>query len=555
MFEVTNPKFWLIRPRPYEDEVVIGYYARVLALNGRSAASMEKSVPGRRLRQLDYIQLAERIYAANGGQPIANNPVDQYRASQCRAFCPACIKDEFYWRQIWVNRLYRSCHIHKLTLIRNCPACKQRLSWCSSFFKACRCGTHLSTMRSHAASPETLLVSEIAFEISKAERNRANKEKSEIRPVPSWEALRIIDDLLKTTAKACQTRGSKSSYSKMLNELLAPSRAIDNVERIKVVLTNLVAIHTDNDFNSSLSATKKISNAVHGVADTQLIQKLDGALRASDIAVRNRFLRHRVVTELTQNYSLPRSLQMVGLTKAQFFELVRFLISNRHLTYFTNGSSEVFNKIIEVTAGLRALQRVPEKFDVVSHLLAPGERLFERHARIFSDILDGKIRPVGQLRDLNGISGWVISFRDIKALMPRYQPKSRSLSPTSVGRILFVDQPTAAVWVRLGFIRSSPRSKAPLQVVSLIDLMTFQAEFITSKLIGRYVGRPLNIITGQLRIDGIEPVSGPHIDNAREALFRLDQQLLNFVKSEYQRDPPIGKEWNCWLDGRSQSNV
>jgi len=553
MFEITNPKFWLIRSQPHDDEAAVGYYARLLALNGRSTISLDKSVAGR--RQSDYIQLAERIFVSNGGQPIGKNAVDQYSPSQSRSFCPACLKDEFYWRQIWANRLYRCCHIHKLTLIRNCPKCNKCLSWYCSIYIACRCGTHLSTMRSHAAPPETLLVSHIAFEIYKAERNHANKENSEVRPVLSWDALCIIDDLLKATAKARQTPESKSSYSKTLNELLAPTSAIDNVERIKVVLTNLVAIHTDKNFNSSLSATKKISNAIHNIADTQLIQKLDGALRASDIAVRNRFLRNRVVTELTQNDSLPRSLQKVGLTKAQFFELVRFLISNRHLTYFTNGSSDVFNKIVEVTAGLRLLQKVPEKFDVVSHLLAPGERLFERHARIFSDILDGKIRPVGKLRDLKGISGWVISCRDIKARMPRYIPKSRSLSPTSVGRILFVDQPTAAVWVRLGFIRSSPRSKAPLQVVSLIDLMTFQAEFITSKLIGRYVGRPLNIITGQLRAFGIEPVSGPHIDNAREALFRLDHQLLNFVNSEYKRDPPVGKEWNCWLDGRSQSNV
>jgi hypothetical protein len=159
----------LIAPDPYTDESLIGYIARLTALNGYTKTSWiyEKSglmTSNRHIINLNKMSPSTSLYLlgllTENSQDILwmgtfhnnllsdeniskeisetiRNGAFTYRNKKC---CPLCLKEKNYFRKLWELTIYNVCHKHNCLLIKKCPNCENEINLSTVPLGKCKCG-------------------------------------------------------------------------------------------------------------------------------------------------------------------------------------------------------------------------------------------------------------------------------------------------------------------------------------------------------------------------------------------------------------------------------
>lgn len=135
----------LINPEPIHDESLIGYLYRFggcnALWNGELVKQFKESTDERVYQWLrqDLRPVSWYDVAAGTRSPkVVNKKLWSLKVLK---FCPACLADELYWRELWDITLYTACSVHGLDLLYRCPKCQEKINHRILIAKACdSCG-------------------------------------------------------------------------------------------------------------------------------------------------------------------------------------------------------------------------------------------------------------------------------------------------------------------------------------------------------------------------------------------------------------------------------
>lgn len=203
-----------VRPSPKVGESLTGYCWRVLASNGRIESPFGFSTPTAhtyssqrhsevleesllgiklafKLRQHETRQLA-RVRLAN-------------LAGWCRPtgapfFCPACWREDPFFRLAWQLPLNWACAVHGSWLVRQCSACCRNLTWSRiGLGLQCHCGHRLLVDEPEAASAGWVRLSR-ELDVALALGTELTPEEAGLR-----DPLREIYEAIDWARRACQS--------------------------------------------------------------------------------------------------------------------------------------------------------------------------------------------------------------------------------------------------------------------------------------------------------------------------------------------------------------
>jgi hypothetical protein len=170
----------LIRPKPFADESIIGYFLRLAESNGYESINwllqlfrLSPSDGNQSYayayglsslsRAADMVQLEESILNKLAYQPLENSPSStrgNYKAFGQNLFflliplrnpklCPKCLFENAYCRKIWELGMITACPRHKCLLAEECPACRQKIKWNRPKLCKCPCGFDFRNIKTH----------------------------------------------------------------------------------------------------------------------------------------------------------------------------------------------------------------------------------------------------------------------------------------------------------------------------------------------------------------------------------------------------------------------
>ena len=112
-------------------------------------------VPATALQAVAYIQEHRRRQwcVGFGGQRIRRSALSFTRPK----ICPACLKEDGIFRQVWDLRFYTDCARHRVQMITDCPYCRHRISWFRARAGLCdRCGGAYADAPTQQSTPEIM---------------------------------------------------------------------------------------------------------------------------------------------------------------------------------------------------------------------------------------------------------------------------------------------------------------------------------------------------------------------------------------------------------------
>lgn len=185
---VTNELKLLIRPLPEDGESLIGYLLRVSEANGyvsihwllgaanlQTAARVHSCIyraedmePLAKLLGVDLAVVTGMAYTPLG--VFASRSKTNYEVCgqivsthllrpNYPKICPACLAENPFCRKIWELGIVTACVKHKCLLMRECPACREKLTWKRTKLYTCRCGLDWTTVISELLPEHELVFS------------------------------------------------------------------------------------------------------------------------------------------------------------------------------------------------------------------------------------------------------------------------------------------------------------------------------------------------------------------------------------------------------------
>ncbi|MFL1553458.1 TniQ family protein [Pseudomonas sp. D47] len=122
----------LINPTPMHDESLIGFLHRLAhsnCLSGGEVLGLFKETSDDSVNEwLDSKQrpLSWNLVAEEIRTPKVTN--QKTWSVACSKYCPVCLAEGLYWRELWDLTLYTTCAFHQVELLYNCPKCKAHSS-------------------------------------------------------------------------------------------------------------------------------------------------------------------------------------------------------------------------------------------------------------------------------------------------------------------------------------------------------------------------------------------------------------------------------------------
>lgn len=176
--------FLVRRVPPKVNESLVGYLMRAAEANHlRSRESILQSFigtatrpPGRyeierlaeftRCSASEIAQLFGFEVRAEGNSPcwrIGSEWITKrnFVSSRALACCPDCLKSDPYLPGTWELSFYRTCAVHRTSLVHQCPGCGKPLRWTRRGVCLCSCGFDLRGARSQAGSDSTWILAQL----------------------------------------------------------------------------------------------------------------------------------------------------------------------------------------------------------------------------------------------------------------------------------------------------------------------------------------------------------------------------------------------------------
>lgn len=82
-------------------------------------------------------------------------------SSRSLACCPECLKNDPYLPGTWELAFYRTCAVHRASLIYHCPGCGKPLRWTRRGVCLCSCGFDLKDAQSQPGSESSWLLAQL----------------------------------------------------------------------------------------------------------------------------------------------------------------------------------------------------------------------------------------------------------------------------------------------------------------------------------------------------------------------------------------------------------
>ncbi|TLU71889.1 TniQ family protein [Lichenicoccus roseus] len=155
-----------LRAAPVVGETILGFLVRLAERNGlhlglpfaRSLGIPFATLTMAATGEFDLAQLAiasqiplstllAMTYRGEQGRPLSfrGRPVSRRALIFARrSFCPACLAEKPYHRDMWDLALSTACLRHRTLLSNECHACGKTTGWRDSSIRTCRCGFDLS---------------------------------------------------------------------------------------------------------------------------------------------------------------------------------------------------------------------------------------------------------------------------------------------------------------------------------------------------------------------------------------------------------------------------
>ncbi len=115
-----------VRVKPYADESFVGYMGRLANANALPHAYFQSQFF--LLSENDQLEFLSKVSAPTVWKemvrdltnPRSNHDPMCYRTPK---HCPQCLRDNGYWKQSWMYKLYNACAVHGVQLVDRCPSC------------------------------------------------------------------------------------------------------------------------------------------------------------------------------------------------------------------------------------------------------------------------------------------------------------------------------------------------------------------------------------------------------------------------------------------------
>lgn len=537
----TVPQFWTVYPRANFDEGPQGYLLRLLGVNGLTWQILRHAIVAKE-GENKWRLAARKAFVDIGRQklPVGYDLIG--RSKKC-LFCPDCLSDAHYWRYVWELKLFFACHIHGKKLISCCQVCGDPIEWTRSNLKHCNCGAPLSGMHAEPASKISTLVAGLMYKKIFNIQRDCPIWLDELTPCQALVILSLMENFFdKYTGNNCSYARLNTPHS--VHDAIKFERCIE-VAPLDLITTLFHCVNAASSGDRPKFAAQ-VSAAFYDKNITTLTSLLEKAIQSTTHDLHELFRAQLLKNEEKACRDNGRSMYRIGLQRNQITELLRYAIDGGHAQYVGLGASRFLQSIEAKTASLNEVCIEPEHHIALCRILAPGERLFRRHAQLIEKVLDGRVSPSSRLKGFDGISAWVLSKDDLYKVWPTCRLKPRMLSLTSVARILGVMQPVARMWETKNYLKSESREKVPLKVIAIDSLQAFQTNFVTANVLGRYLNMTSAKVAKILALTEIHPISGPSIDGCSRILYQLDLQLIETVIAKFQCDLPVGIPWADW---------
>lgn len=173
---------------------------------------------------------------------------------------------------------------------------------------------------------------------------------------------------------------------------------------------------------------------------------------------------------------------------------------------------------------------------MLTHAVAPGRSVVDLcHA-----LVDGKLRSVATVREASGLMRLRLRMCDVDRVLPA---RLETLSMEDAAPLLGTNYIQLTLWARKGFLTraASPHRGEAGQRVERAELERFRAAYVLGGELATLCGQPGNHwVSRHVRHVGVEPVSGPGVDDSPLFLFRradCTPKVLKAVRRVQARPP------------------
>lgn len=413
------------------------------------------------------------------------------------AFCPHCLKEQYYLQRTWEHRLVTSCPKHGNLLINQCPKCELHLSWNRPGIAICRCGHDLTT-----STPGTVDTDITAFIMKLAE---TGDQKTFAALDALFEGLIPILGMTETFAE----------QHKLVELTVSGIRQPES-------LASLVANHILDNTCSGLSIHPRITCLPLLTSGNTVVQEF-GVLVLREMDARG-WQPASSIAEVPGQTVIRDAATAIGLSK----HLIKQLINHNILCGERTKSTKAWR--IDNSSINRLLMELENHHALVSSatsVLLCHKDSGPRYslAEGISDIMAGKIVSGGF-----DLASGLESLTVIDTAMKPSNNQKNYVTIADLSKRCNVHTENIRFAIKAGVIPAKKRVTRgkSINTIDVSDAEAFLKGYVFAGSLARRVGANVTNFAEKLMSSGIRPVSGPKIDGGLTYIFlRRDIEALD----------------------------
>jgi hypothetical protein len=232
--------------------------------------------------------------------------------------------------------------------------------------------------------------------------------------------------------------------------------------------------------------------------------------------------------------------KLLGLQKRRMRQLLTLVFSEAKKLGTSPGapwavSRLEVNRLLELSFGLNQVAIPDEGCVSLGHVLKYWTWSNEEIAALIFSIHSREISPVNMLDTVPGIAAW--SFRESE--LKHWKLKNQSgmgtwLTITQASKLLGVKEQVAYELVSMGFLQSEvmPKQTKRGTRIRRATIDVFNQQYIFATKIAEAKGCSPRKVINHLSSFGIQPISGPAVDGARQVLYTRES-VMNLIEEDH----------------------
>ena len=230
--------------------------------------------------------------------------------------------------------------------------------------------------------------------------------------------------------------------------------------------------------------------------------------------------------------------RLLGLQKRRMRQVLKLIFTDAKKTGSSPGSPwavsrlEV-NQILELSMDLGYVSIPDEGCVSLGHILRYWTWSNEDVAGFIISVKSKEIVPINVLDTVSGIAAWNFNEMELK----NWKIKSQNglgtwLTIAQTAKLIGIKEQVAYELVRIGFLRTEVMPKQMKQGtrVRRSTIIEFKEKYIFATHIAEALGCSARKVISQLNHYGIQPISGPGVNGARQVLYQKTNDVERFIE-------------------------